>query len=164
MWRSNTFDKVVGLWPATLHSMLLLHKFFSRIGTNQLNWIRNNTIWKIIQALVSTGTFVSMIIRYWFWFPLSFYLLKMKLTLQVNEKWFLQINVTLVLKAEAKLVAGLSFLCLVSQLATNKNLTKYFHPRVKFYMQRTAPKSLQNVYCFLQTVTMRHQNPEIKQQ
>ena len=79
--RSDTFDKVVGIWPATLHSLLLLHKFFPCIGANQLNLIRNNTMWKIFRALVSTGTLICMIIRYWFWFPLSFHLLKMKFTL-----------------------------------------------------------------------------------
>ena len=64
LWRSKTFDKVVGVWHATLHSFLLLHKFFSCIRANQLNWIRNNTIWKIIRALVSTGALICMIIKY----------------------------------------------------------------------------------------------------
>ena len=106
LWRSDTFDKVVGIWPATLHRLLLLHKFFPCIGANQLNLIRNNTIWKIFRALVSPGTLICMIVRYWFWFPLSFNLLKMKFTLQVNEKRFLHINFTLVLKAGQNPVQG----------------------------------------------------------
>lgn len=36
-WRSDTFNKVVGKRPATLPIMSLLHKFFSRIGANQLD-------------------------------------------------------------------------------------------------------------------------------
>ena len=70
-WRSDTFNKVAGKRPATLPIMSLLHKFFSRIGANQLDWITqrrwNDTISKIFQVTVSTGTLISMVIRYWFW-------------------------------------------------------------------------------------------------